>query len=63
MKTWYYFMEHEADTSLADFHANYFLSNVGIPRGSCDLIFNTAEGIQIPLGSRGVWHLKNSKTA
>lgn len=34
----------------------------GIPRGSCDLIFNTAEIIQIiqiPLGARGVQHLCN----
>lgn len=63
METWDYFMEHEADISLVEFHANYLLSNVGIPGGSCDLIFNTAEGIQIPLGARGVWHLRNSKTA
>jgi len=31
----------------------------GIPRGSCDLISNTAEIIQIPLGARGVQHLYN----
>lgn len=38
MKTWDCFMEHEADISLAEFHVNYLLSNVGVPRGSCDLI-------------------------
>lgn len=57
METWDYFMEHEEDISLAKFHVNYLLSDVGIPRGSGDLIFSTAEGIQIPLGARGVWHL------
>lgn len=63
METWDYFVEYEADISLVEFHANYLLPNVGIPGGSCDLIFNTAVGIQIPLGARGVWHLRNSKTA
>lgn len=50
-------MEREAGISPAEFHANDFLWNTGIPRGSCDLIFNTAEGIHIPLGARGVQHL------